>query len=437
MRTDAFNLLGDASLADGQVQGTPPPFTVTKVEAVNDEPGVAKRVEGTFQVPCYLDGPGCGPGAGFTFASATSNLPVRTAGNFRTAPFYCNVPQDAGPSKQALAVQYGHGLLGSGDQVYGESDIQRMAENHNAMYCATDWTGMDRDVIPFAVQVLQNLSLFPKFADRLQQGLIDQLYLGRLMTHPQGLAAHEEFQQGNKPIFDNTKLMWDSNSQGGIMGGALTALAPDFTNAVLGVPAMNYSVLLRRSVDFDSYAVVMYRQYPNERERPLVLGLMQMLWDRGETNGYAHHVVGDPLPGSRDHRVLMHVAIGDHQVTTIQADVMARTLGARVRQPALDEGRSNELKPLFGIPPIASFPFTGPAAMVYWDTGPVRTVNGATVGTAPAPLAEVPNRTGVDPHGRPRKDPNAQRQKVEFMTAGRVINVCGNFPCYVDGYGGP
>jgi hypothetical protein len=437
MRTDAFKLLGDESLADGVVQGTAPAFAVTGVTPVTGVPGVAERIEGTFQVPCYLDNPGCGEGGGFNFASASSNLPVRSEGNVRTAPFWCNVPQEAGPGKPALAVQYGHGLLGAGRQVTTEPDIQTMAERHNAMYCATNWTGMDESSLGFAVQVLEDLSLFPRFADRLQQGLIDQLYFGRLMTHPQGLASHEAFQQGNKPIFDNAKLLWDSNSQGGIMGGALTALAPDFYNAVLGVPAMNYSVLLRRSVDFDEYAGIMYRKYPNERERPLVLGLMQMLWDRGETNGYAQHIVDDPLPGTHVHKVLMHVAIGDHQVTTIQADVMARTLGARVRQSAIDEGRSNELKPLYGIPAIGGFPFTGPAALVYWDTGPVRTVGGATVGTAPAPLAEVPNRTGADPHGRPRKDPEAQRQKVEFMLNGRVIDVCGADSCYVDGYTGP
>jgi len=438
IRDDAFALLGDTTLADGQVQGTAPAFTVTTVTPVANEPGVAERIEGTFQVPCYLDNPGCEPGGGFNFASAKSNIPVRTADNFHTAPFWCNVPQDAGPGKPALAVQYGHGLLGSGRQVFTEPDINRMAENHNAMYCATNWTGMDEPSVPFAVEILKNLSLFPKFADRLQQGLVDQLYLGRLMIHPQGLASNEAFQQGNKPIFDNSKLLWDSNSQGGIMGGALTALAPDFRNAVLGVPAMNYSVLLRRSVDFDQYAnLVMYPAYPNERERPLVLGLMQMLWDRGENDGYAHHIVGDPLENSPDHRVLLHVAVGDHQVTTIQADALARTLGASVRQPALDAGRSFETKPLFDLPAIGTFPFTGSASMVYWDTGPIREVNGATVGTDPAPLAEVPNRTGADPHGRPRKDPEAQRQKVEFLLNGDVIEVCGARPCYVDGYAGP
>ena len=438
IRDDAFALLGDTNLADGVVQGNAPAFTVTSTTAVNDEPGVGMRIEGTFQVPCYLDTAGCEPGGGFSYASKRSNIPVRgDTANFRTAPFYCNVPSAASPANRALNVQYGHGLLGSGSQVFEESDIQRMAERHNAMYCATDWTGMNVPSVPFAVEVLKNLSLFPKFADRLQQGLLDQLYFGRLMLHPNGLASDPAFQQGGQPIFDNSRLLYDSNSQGGIQGVALTALAPDFQNAVLGVPAINYSVLLRRSVDFDAYAVIMYDQYPNERERPLVLGLLQMLWDRGEGNGYAQHTVGDPLPGTPDHNVLMHVAVGDHQVSTTQADVMARTIGASVRQPAIDDGRSFEDNPLFDIPAIGGFPFTGDAAVVYWDTGPVRQVNGATVGTEPAPLAEEPNRTGADPHGRPRKDPNAQIQKVEFMLNGDVIDVCGSAPCYVDGYTGP
>ncbi len=437
MRDDAFALLGDTNLADGVVQGSAPSFTVTSTEPVAGEPGVAARITGTFQVPCYLDSAGCEPGGGFEFESRRSNIPVRADGNFRTAPFFCNVPAAANPGNRALNVQYGHGLLGSGHQVFEESDIQRMAERHNAMYCATDWTGMDTLGIPFAVEVLNNLSLFPKFADRLQQGLVDQLYLGRLMLHPQGFASNAAFQQGGQPIFDSSKLLYDSNSQGGIMGGALVAIDPHFQNAVLGVPAINYSVLLRRSIDFDTYAAIMYRRYPNERERPLVLGLMQMLWDRGEGNGYAHHIVGDALPGTPDHNVLLHVAVGDHQVTPIQADVMARTIGARVRQPAIDEGRSLEDRPLFDIPAIGGFPFTGDAAMVYFDTGPVRTEGGATVGTGPAPLIEVPNRSGADPHGRPRKDPAAQNQKVEFMLNGRVIEVCGGAPCYVDGYTGP
>ena len=50
------------------------------------------------------------------------------------------------------------------------------------------------------------------------------------------------------------RLFYDGNSQGGILGGSLVAVAPDLDRGVLGVPGMNYSTLLRRSVDFEPYA---------------------------------------------------------------------------------------------------------------------------------------------------------------------------------------
>ena len=59
-------------------------------------------------------------------------------------------------------------------------------------------------------------------------------------------------------MLNTSQLFYNGNSQGGIMGGALTAVSPDFTRASLGVPAMNYSVLLPRSVDFDQFAAILY-----------------------------------------------------------------------------------------------------------------------------------------------------------------------------------
>ena len=39
------------------------------------------------------------------------------------------------------------------------------------------------------------------------------------------------------------------------MGGMTTAVAPDYTRAVLGVPGMDYGgLLLQRSTDFGAYA---------------------------------------------------------------------------------------------------------------------------------------------------------------------------------------
>lgn len=60
----------------------------------------------------------------------------------------------------------------------------------------------------------------------------------------------------------------------------------------------------------------------------LRIAMAQMLWDRGQPNGYSHHVTSNNLPGVNAKEVVMRVAIGDHQVTTFAGHIMARTMGA-------------------------------------------------------------------------------------------------------------
>ena len=117
---------------------------------------------------------------------------------------------------------------------------------------------------------------------------------------------------------------------------------------------MNYSVLLPRSVDFDVYAKILNPAYPKQSDRPLVLDLAQILWDRGEPDGVAAHMTDHPLPNTPKHQVLMQVAFGDHQVSMFQAEVEARTIGARVHQPAFTPGRSPQKNPLWGIGALPS-----------------------------------------------------------------------------------
>ena len=105
---------------------------------------------------------------------------------------------------------------------------------------------------------------------------------------------------------------------------------------MLYVPGMNYSTLLTRSVDFEDYAPILYPSYPDEGERPLLLAMIQMMWDRGEPNGYANHMTSDPLPGTPAHKVLIEMAYGDHQVANVATEVEARTIGAPLRYPTLD-----------------------------------------------------------------------------------------------------
>ena len=303
IRNQAFAELGDNDLSDLVPEGSEPQFTPNPdlPDNVPDEAeadgrrdlGDSIRISGNIRVPCFLNAPGCPPGS--EFALGPDGMPQRIPGNTTLANVVCVIPKTppAGALRPSL---YGHGLLGGAGEVTG-ANVRAMANEHGFVFCATDWTGMSTLDVPNVLALLQDLSRFPTLADRAQQGFVNFMYVGRWML---------KRDWGDLDV-DQSRLFYDGNSQGGIMGGALTALAPDFDRAVLGVPGMNYSTLLRRSVDFDLYAhgniegadtpLGLYDSYPNELERPLLLSLIQLLWDRGEANGYAHHITDDPLPG--------------------------------------------------------------------------------------------------------------------------------------------
>jgi hypothetical protein len=248
------------------------------------------------------------------------------------------------------------------------------------------------------------------------------------MKHAQGFSSHPAFQDAEgRPLLDTSELFYDGNSQGAVAGGGLAAYAQDYTRAVLGVPGMNYSTLLLRSVDFDQFFDVLGILYIDPDETSLNIALLQMLWDRVETSGNASHITSDTYDVMTPaKKILLHVAFGDHQVANVSAEAQARTIGARIHQPALAPGRHADEqlpddptnKAYFGIEPLPNGPYDGSAIIVF-DSG-----------TATPPSAVTPPRAGKDPHETPRRDPNAQLQKSEFLkTGGAVVDVCNGAPC--------
>jgi hypothetical protein len=273
------------------------------------------------------------------------------------------------------------------------------------------------------VTILADLSNFATLADRLQQGILNTLFLGRLLKDPDGFATDPAFRAGaaSTSVLVPNQVFYDGNSQGGILGGAATAVSTEWTRAVLGVPAMNYSLLLRRSVDFDPFSALLQPGYPDPLDQAFLLQFIQMLWDRGEANGYAHHMTDDPYAGTPAHQVLLHEAFGDHQVANVATEIEARTIGAHLVVPALAPGRHSDVGPVFAVPTVPSFPFGG-SAFVVWDSG-----------TPTPPTANVPPRPpefGADPHGRPRAQVSARAQKSEFLrVGGTLVDVCSGAPC--------
>ncbi len=475
IRDDAFAQLGDANLRNLKVEGDPPSFEVTEVTdfAPAENELIARIVRGSYQIPCYLDTDSCSStGSRFNYGAdgLPSQMGAGTDGaNVAEAEFTCLIPRsavDGDRPRRARPSLYGHGLLGSQGEV-DAGNVQAMAAEHGFVFCATDWFGFATQNVQNILLILQDLSNFPLLADGTQQGFLNFLYLGRAMIHPGGFSSdpafHVDGTAATRSVIDTRRLFYDGNSQGGILGGGLTAMAPDFNRAVLGVPAMNYSTLLRRSVDFEPYAegsfggvvceaaglpicpiddtpLGLYDNYPNELERPLLFALIQMLWDPAEANGYAQHITTDPLADTPRHKVLLHVAFGDHQVANVAAEVEARTVGARLYRPALVRGRYKQARPFWGLASVPRFPWRG-SAIVYWDGGPL----GFEGGTASPPNANLPPRPpryGEDPHSYPRSDELARRQKAAFLAiGGKLVNPCRANrrprPCFANDWPGP
>jgi hypothetical protein len=439
IRDDAFATLGDTDLSDLRVQGAAPAFEITSVEDFQKDDGGApgfdadtrRRVRGIVRVANYLGdnpaGVAGGPGSRFNYADA-DELPDRNVEDPEIeAVFVCDLPYAPFESFpfRATPLLYGHGLLGTPNESSGGSGVQMRLRGF--MTCATPWIGMAQEDIPNVLGLLQDLSGFPTLADRAQQAFLNFHVVGRAMVHPDGFASHPAFRRDgppgpDKPLIRTSKhggfspLAYDGNSQGAIMGGAYMSMSPDARRGVLGVPGMNYSTLLNRSVDFENspFSGLLFGFYPDKQEQQVIFVLMQMLWDRADANGYAHHMTDDPYPNTPSHQILLHVAFGDHQVTNVSAEVEARTIGAPLMQPALEDGKHWEADPFFT--PTADYPRWG-SATVYWDSG-----------NATPPNANIPAEHDGDPHEDPRREPGGALQKDVFLHTGLVIDVCDGQP---------
>lgn len=180
------------------------------------------------------------------------------------------------------------------------------------------------------------------------------------------------------------------------MGGAYVALTPYFDRAAFGVGGAPYHLLLTRSTDFEPFFLVFKTMYPDARDIAYWLGLIQTLWDSSEGAGYLQVISDGGLPGSTPTRILQQVAIGDAQVTTLGAHIMARAHGAAlIGEPA---------RPVWGLETVAG-PHEG-SALVEWDYGLAE------------PRENVPP-TGPDPHRVPRETRTGQDSDRSLLPHGR------------------
>jgi hypothetical protein len=377
----------DVALAETAEGG--PSFTIDSVEDDWNNDHIAYRVFGTMQAPRFLTG----SEAGARLVFGDDGMPALNG--TMDVPFEVLIPNSAVADPKPL-LQYGHGLFGEFHQVES-SHFRSWIDEYGWVFFAADLKGMASDDEDWVRGVLLSGELddLAGMYDRLHQGFVNWILLMELMQT--GFAADPEL----GIYVDPTVAQYHGISQGGIMGLVYAAISPHIDRAALGVMGQPYSLLLPRSVDFEEFFLALKLVLDDPRDVQLMLSLAQQLWDRVEPNGWS-----GSMP--QDKQILMRDAIGDHQVPTLGAHMMARTLGAA----HVDTG----IRGIWGLEAVAGT--TSGHTLVEYDFG-LPTV----------PTCNLPMSLCGDPHGQLRGLEAAREQLDLFLRTGEVVNFCDGGTC--------
>jgi hypothetical protein len=281
-------------------------------------------------------------------------------------------------------------------------------------------------------QILRDFSRFPFLSDRLHQGMLEWTLLMRAM--------HRRFPTMADPTMRGIRVNTDERfysgiSQGGIFGATYVAVSPDITRGHFGVPGLNYSTLLQRSGDFTLYFNTLRMSYTDSRDHAVLLSLAEIFWAQIDPISYVRHLTAEPFAGLPRHYGLWAPAKGDHQVSPVTDEVMARSsIDVPVMVPY-------DFGPMGRTPDFATtamYPRRG-SGIVVWDLG--------------NPWQPAGNRTFTpeeemmfpDPHGRLRNlHAWHTRQMVHFFRgrpmneAPEIMDVCNGQACaFTNCFGDP
>jgi hypothetical protein len=388
-----------------------PEYVITSPVEDDPNPMIRHRIILTATVPCYL--------SDYTYESGDpvprllfddTGAPMQNG----TMPMdvLVQIPNsiDNGPHG---VLQNGHGFFGSKNE--GRDGFLAMAaDGWDWIHMAVDLFGFaDPDESMAAEALVGRPELLPGFVDRQIQGHVNQLLAMRMMI---GRIARDGIMDGDRVLLapaqiDPSVRAYRGDSQGGIMGGVYMSISTDVTRGLLGEPANGYSWIWQRSVDSDSFTDFIKLSIPSSPlDFQIMLQLIQLQWDRSESAGFVRTMHGDTLLNTPDHQVLMHDGIGDHQVPTIMAHNMARSIGASLIRS--NDPQQPYPRAVFGLPEVDP-PVEGISGLVEYDFA-----------LPPEPLTNTPATEGCDPHDRVRElTPSFDQQDVFFRT-GRIEWFC-------------
>eukprot|EP00814_Leptocylindrus_danicus_P020470 CAMPEP_0116004464 /NCGR_PEP_ID=MMETSP0321-20121206/616_1 /TAXON_ID=163516 /ORGANISM="Leptocylindrus danicus var. danicus, Strain B650" /LENGTH=327 /DNA_ID=CAMNT_0003472767 /DNA_START=358 /DNA_END=1340 /DNA_ORIENTATION=- len=266
--------------------------------------------------------------------------------------------------------------------------LHQMADDNGYLIIAMDWRGMSQYDMP--------------------------IILGMLIADPLSIESVEwsiEMEslkfEGNKVRFLNGQppsTIFYGISMGGILGGGYTALLGStelIDRSILGVPGTPFSLILSRSEDFIDYNQIMLMNFYHNRHVRIFLSIFQLAIDSVGAGG---HLAG-PIPTENIPRALIQAGLGDTQVTTIAAEILARSLGASLLP--------NSPRDVFGLDSNATDPKSALTELLYQ-----REAN------ALPETNEFPSPNNV--HYCVRNDWALRNQIIQFINFDKITNPCAD-----------
>lgn len=398
-----------------------PEYTIDRViDCPGDpdcHPSIRTIVDGSVRVPSVVEPPD--PLGVRRLRLDASGQPV--VQGEEVWPFRLQIPHVAYDGPDPVPVlQYGHGFLGRGAES-NNGWIREMADRTGVAILACDMQGMnENDALTWTTVMLQAGGRFPEIADLAMQGVSNQLVQQRLLKTTLADDPHPSLRRDDGRLAWDPDTMWyHGNSQGGSVGTVMMAMSTDVTRGNLGVPGSGYPFLLHRSSVFEPFGLLIGAAYPDTDAIARFLAVLGTGWDDFDPLTFAPHIHGDPLPGTPDHEVMLHVAKEDRQVHNEASFILGRAAGASIMVPTV--------RPVFGLPE-QTYPASPGAAVVEVDFG---------IPDDPTPLdppdGDPSQPNGGDTHGWLRRWEPAQDQMLHFFRTGELIDVCGGVACVVDG----
>ena len=323
-------------------------------EIIDSLQGMAfRRIQGTIEVPLFLTGTDTDAG----IVRNDDGTPVWEVAT--PVPFTAWIPNSVASSdERARIVQWGHGFLGSQEEI-DNGNVRGAFEELGYVAISVDWWGLSE---PDRGPIIDYLLNAPEdglhFSDRVHQGLMNQIALSYAIRT--SLMEEEAFQIDGELVYDPAEHVFYGASLGHILGGVYMALAPHVERGVLNVGGGPFTYIMSRSQPFAPILGFLTIDLEDPLDVQKFVAVACSGFDRIDPTSYAPHVLTDTYDNAPESReVFLSFAIGDTSVPNLAGHFHARSLGIPHVQPAP--------RSINGVPTVDA-PHTG-SGFVEYDFG--------------------------------------------------------------------